>query len=191
MRRAFIIHGWDGAPDNAWIPWLKRELEKRGFKVVVPRMPTPDAPKISTWVAHLAKHVKRVDADTYFVGHSVGCQAIIRYLMTQNKQCGGVIFVAGWFTLKPLSTPDAASKRIARPWFLTPLDLEKTKKNMRASVAIFSDDDPDVPFAKNRSIFKKILGSKIIIEKKKGHFSDDAGITKLPSALKELTLMAG
>ena len=29
MKRAFIIHGWDGYPAEGWFPWLKRELEKK------------------------------------------------------------------------------------------------------------------------------------------------------------------
>jgi len=32
-KRAFLIHGWAGSPDEGWRPWLKTELEKRGFRV--------------------------------------------------------------------------------------------------------------------------------------------------------------
>ena len=31
-----MVHGWDGNPNNHWFPWLKKELEKRGFEVHVP-----------------------------------------------------------------------------------------------------------------------------------------------------------
>ena len=36
MKRVFIIHGWGGYPEEGWLPWLKKELEKNGFKVFVP-----------------------------------------------------------------------------------------------------------------------------------------------------------
>ena len=39
-RRGFLIHGWEGYPEEGWRPWLKNELEKRGFTVSVPASPT-------------------------------------------------------------------------------------------------------------------------------------------------------
>jgi len=33
-KRVFLIHGWEGSPEEGWRPWLKKELEKRGFKVI-------------------------------------------------------------------------------------------------------------------------------------------------------------
>lgn len=91
-RRAFIIHGWSGSPGEGWLPWLGRELEQRDFSVVRPAMPSTDAPKINAWVEHLRDIVGFVDAHTYFVGHSIGCQTILRYLETlpRDSRVGGV-----------------------------------------------------------------------------------------------------
>lgn len=189
-KRVFIIHGWDGSPRDAWIPWLKSELQKRKFTVITPKMPDPKSPKINAWVSHLRKQVKEIDADTYFVGHSIGCQAILRYLMGQQDRCGGAVFVAGWFTLNSESTPDAASRRIAAKWCLDPVDFETARRSMVCSTAIFSDNDPAVPLQANSLVFKKVIGSHIIIEKNKGHFDDEAGVKKLPVALKEIIDMA-
>src|SRR3989338_6493172 len=90
-KRAFIIHGWDGYPDEGWFPWLKAELEKNGFQVHVPAMPESAEPKIETWVSHLSKAVGDVDENTYFVGHSIGCQTILRFLesLPADKKVGG------------------------------------------------------------------------------------------------------
>ncbi|MBU4141279.1 hypothetical protein KKE99_00155, partial [Patescibacteria group bacterium] len=30
QKRIFIIHGWEGAPESNWFPWLKKQLEKQG-----------------------------------------------------------------------------------------------------------------------------------------------------------------
>ena len=30
MKKVFIIHGWEGYPEEGWFPWLKKELESRG-----------------------------------------------------------------------------------------------------------------------------------------------------------------
>ncbi|KKU21207.1 MAG: hypothetical protein UX31_C0020G0013 [Candidatus Nomurabacteria bacterium GW2011_GWA1_46_11] len=72
MKRVFIIHRWDGNPTEDWYQWLKKELEGRGFEVFVPAMPEPDEPKIETWIPFLSQLVGTPDANTFFVGHSIG-----------------------------------------------------------------------------------------------------------------------
>ena len=49
--KAFLIHGWEGYPEEEWFPWLKKELKNRGFQVQVPAMPNPEYPKIEKWVS--------------------------------------------------------------------------------------------------------------------------------------------
>jgi len=99
MKRVFIIHGWGGFPGEGWFPGLKKELEKKNFKVEVPSMPDSEHPKIETWIPFLKKVVGKLDEETYFVGHSIGCQTILRYLEKENKKCGKVILVAPWMNL--------------------------------------------------------------------------------------------
>lgn len=36
MARVVVAHQSTGGWDKDWIPWMKKELEKRGFEVVVP-----------------------------------------------------------------------------------------------------------------------------------------------------------
>ena len=183
-KRVFLVHGWDGNPNNCWFPWLKKELEKRDFEVIIPKMPNPSEPEIDSWVSKLKEVVGKTDEDTYLIGHSIGCQTIMRYLekLDDKNKVNGIIFVAGFFNLPYLETEE--EKVIAEPW-LEPINTEKVKKAVNNIVAIFSDDDPDVPFS-DSNLFKSRLNAKIIMEHKKGHFSDDAGVKELPVALKEL-----
>ena len=181
MKRVFIIHGWSGSPEADWLPWLKKEWESRGIWTAVPFMPNPDEPVIDHWINHLAKVVGVPDRETYFVGHSIGCQAILRYVEHGGSHIGGAVFVAGWFHLTNMETDE--EKRIAKPWLETPIDFEKVRALIPQSVAIFSDNDPDVPLAINRSIFESQLGSQIIVESAKGHFTGSDSVTLLPSAL--------
>lgn len=187
MKRVFIVHGWDGHPEEGWFPWLKKELEAKGFEVFVPELPDAESPRITKWVAKLAKTVGMPDKDTYFVGHSIGCKAIAHYLETlpAGARVGGVVFVAGFFKKLTNLEDDPATQETATLWLEAPLDLEKVKSHLLKSVAIFSDDDPYVPL-ENQNDFRDQLGAEIIIEHKQGHFSGSTGTTELPIALQSV-----
>ncbi|MBI2054552.1 MAG: serine hydrolase family protein [Candidatus Sungbacteria bacterium] len=180
-KRVFIIHGWDGRPDGCWLPWLKRELEAHGFSVFTPAMPNPNAPRVETWVTYLAKQVGTPNEETYFVGHSIGCLTILKYLETIEGPIGGVVFVAGWFSLTPEATPTADEQEIARQWLEQPIDFPKVRRATSSFTALFSDDDPDVPI-ENAKLFRDRMGAEIVIESGKGHFSEGDGVRELPAA---------
>ncbi len=185
MARVFIIHGWEGYPEEGWFPWLKRELEQKGFNVFVPALPNPHKPRIDSWVAFLKKQVKNSYKETFFVGHSIGCQAILRYVesMPNNTKIGGAVFVAGWFNLMSLESEE--EKKIAKPWLEIPINYNKVKKHLDKIIAVFSDNDPFVS-SDNSKIFKEKLGAEIITEHNKGHFSGSDNVKELPSVLKAL-----
>lgn len=188
MKRVIIVHGWGGFPKNHWFPWLKMKLEEIGLEVIIPKMPDSEKPTIQKWVAHLKKVVGKVDKNTFFVGHSIGCQTIMRYLetMEDKNKVGGIVFVAGFFNLPFLKTN--AEKKIAKPWLETPINTDKIKKMTKYTVAIFSDDDPDVHLD-DANLFKDRLSAKIIVEKNKGHFTSNRNVNELPSALSAIRKM--
>lgn len=187
-KRVFIVHGWDGSPEEGWFPWLKKELSARSFTAKVLAMPNPGEPVIKDWVSCLGNAVGRVDDLTYFVGHSIGCQAIMRYLAGINQEihARGVVFVGGWVVLNELATLE--EKRIAEPWLTTKIDFWKVRQHASRFSAIFSDNDKFVPLS-NKDIFERELNSKIKIEHNKGHFSGSDGVLELPSALEEVIQM--
>lgn len=190
-KRVFIVHRWYGSPDADWYPWLKKELENKGFQVSVPAMPNPDAPEIQSWVETVRKAVGQPDADTFFIGHSVGCQTIIRYLesLPINAKVGGAVFVAGWLTLTSQATPSKKEEDIARQWVETPIDVKRVQQHVAKSIAIFSDNDPYVPLDENTKVFK-LFGASVIVEHDKGHYDEDAKTFELPSALRALLEIA-
>lgn len=185
MKKVYIIHGWDGYPEEAWIPWLKSKLEKQGLEVFAPAMPNTAAPKMDKWIPFLTNLVGSVDENTFFVGHSIGNQAILRFLqdLPENSKVGGIVMVAPWVNLLEMETEE--EKILAKPWLETPIDFEKVKNHTKNIVAIFSDDDDCVPTT-DEQIFKEKLNAKTFMEHGKGHFSGGDNITDLPIVFNEL-----
>ncbi len=169
-KRVFIIHGWGGNPDEPWMAWLKGELEKLDIKVIAPQMPDTENPKMESWIPYLAKLVGTPDKNTCFVGHSIGCQTILRYLQTINTEVSQVALVAPWFTLKEDSYKDDEERAIAKPWIEAPIDFEKIKSVAKNIYAILSDDDYYVPIETSDILVKK-LNAHVTVETGKQHYS--------------------
>lgn len=179
--RIYLIHGWGGSPNNDWLPWAKTELENRGYEVIVPNMPGTDTPVIEAWVNHLTELVGEIKSNDIFIGHSIGCQTILRYLEKSKGKANKVVLVAPWFTLSNLSDNEAWN--IADPWIKTPINFDDIKSKANKFIAVFSDNDPWVPYQENLQLFKEKLNPKIITLHNHGHITADEGFTELPELL--------
>src|SRR3990167_2272108 len=118
MARVFIIHNWGGGPLSAWYPWIQEQLEKLGHRVYIPAMPDTERPVIEKWTGYLSSELRDPDESVFLVGHSIGCQTILRWLedLPQPHKLGGVLLIAPWLHLNNL---DAEAQTIARPWLDT------------------------------------------------------------------------
>src|SRR3989344_2014241 len=105
MNRAIIVHCWEGYPKYCWYPYVKKELEEKGFSVKVPTFPETGHP----------------DTNLFLIGHSVGCITILRYLETfsENERVGGVVLVAGF-------TDNIGYEELSN-FFTTPIDFERIR----------------------------------------------------------------
>jgi len=183
-KRVFIIHGFGAIADEGWLGWLRRELENKGFLVFSLQMPNTNKPEIKSWIEHIKNEVGLLDNNTFFIGHSIGCQAIARYLesLPVEEISGGAVFISGFFKRLTMDSFDDESKEITREWLDMPISLIVVKNHLLKSLAIFSDDDPYVPID-NVEDFRNILNSDIIIENKQGHFSSSSGLPEYRSVL--------
>ena len=183
MTRVFLIHGWGGSPDKDWLPWFIFVLKKKEYEVIAPQMPNTDNPQIGLWVDKLTELVGQVRESDIFVGHSIGCQTILRFLekLPIHQKINKVILVAPWFELTNLG--DAAAWAIADPWIKTSINFSNISNKASLFITVFSDNDPWVPIDINRRLFKARLNPKIIVLKNRGHFTQDEGITEIPELL--------
>jgi predicted alpha/beta hydrolase family esterase len=188
-ERAFIIHGYLGYPTEAWLPWLKAMLEKRGYEVWLPAMPHPDRPEIPEWVDFIGKLVGEPDAKTVMIAHSLGGEAVLHYLQTlgeRAKSVGKTVLVACRFPTG--MSPEEADRKvdgdeILKPWMTARADPKSVKIAAGACTVILSDNDPYVPSDEAKAAYQGRFAAEFIIEHGKGHFNEDDNITELPSAL--------
>jgi len=183
MKEILIIHGWAATPKSDWFPFVKEKLTKKGYKVNIPLMPNTDKPKINEWIGKL-KEINP-SKSTVVVGHSIGCQTILRYLEKQNKIFNKVILVAPWVTIKEENADEAEPWEIAKPWVETPIGFSKIKNKSKEFVIIYSENDlagvkEDILDLKNK------LNAKIVNLGKKGHICQGDGVTQLPELIKEI-----
>jgi predicted alpha/beta hydrolase family esterase len=165
MKRAVIVHCWSGSPQYCWYPWVKAQLEQRGFRVTVPAMPDADAPKLATWLPALIQTVGEPDEELYLIGHSIGSVTILRYLeqLPEQSKVGGIVLVAG-FT-DPLGFKELEN------FFSVPLDLEGAKEHLaKGAVLVHSDDDPYVSLHFGHELKEK-LGAELKVLPGMKHFS--------------------
>ena len=167
MNKIYIVHCWGGTKDDGWYPWLDKELSNENTIVYRFNMPNTESPKIEEWTSFLDKQVEKLDANTYFVGHSIGCQTIMRYLQSKEVcKIGGILFVAPWLDL----------------------NFEKVKSFTNNIKCIFSDNDYFVSI-EQKSKFEKLLNAHAIVVKGKGHISQDDDVYELNEILEECNKM--
>lgn len=182
--RAVIVHGYTGRPKRSWLPWLKEQLQVRGVETKVPGMPTPDTPKLKSWLTALKKAVGEPDDGLVLVGHSLGAPTILRYLesLPPGTKVAGVVLVAGF----------------AEPIHLSQLDEFTSGKwndavitaNSGRIIAINSDNDHHVPLEMAEHIRDR-FGADIFILHDAGHINDKSGYTELPEALWAVLTLLG
>ena len=181
MTRVFIVHGWGDKPGDHWMPWLKEQLELNGFSVAAPQMPHTDAPVIGEWVPHLNREVGESGEDAYYVGHSIGCETILRHLeqLPAGAKARGAVFVGPWFVLTNLSAEEEA---VAQPWIDTPIDFARVRSRLPELSSYFSDDDPFVSLD-NQALFEQRLGAHTHLLVGRKHMGNESGMTTFPELL--------
>ena len=183
MNKIYSVHCWDGSKDDGWYPWLDEKLTIENNKVFRFNMPNTANPKIGEWVSFLDQQIDNLDENTYFVGHSIGCQTILRYLESKDvTKIGGILLVAPWLDLLDYAIEDEESYDTAMPWLTEKIDFEKVKKFTNNIHCIFSDNDYFVSIDQ-KDKFEKLLGAKTLVVSGKGHISEEDGVNELDEIL--------
>lgn len=165
MKNVLILHGTAGSSQGNWFPWLKYELESRGYKVWVPDLPLADKPNLQRYKQYILEHWQ-FDKDSIIVGHSSGAVAALALLqyLPVGLQIEKEVLVAPF--------KDNLGREDLRGLFTRPLDFAKIKSHCKKFVIISSDNDPYVPLEHGRFLKDQLNGDLVILDGQK-HFNTE------------------
>lgn len=171
---AILVHGWEGWPENAWFPWLRKELEQRGYTTEALKLPDPAVPDRAVWARMVRKAIR--GPETILIGHSLGCPTILFALQDyEGPPLAGVVLVSGFGR-------DFRIPGLAR-WFNgASVDIPAVKAKAARWAVIHAKGDLVVPLAEGEWLAKQ-LDVPVIIPKQKGHLTSEEFTFEVPEIL--------
>jgi len=184
IENAFLIHGSFGSPDENWMPWLKRELERKGVEVIAPHFPSGEEQTLKNWLREFERYRHMMGPKTIMVGHSIGSAFIFRVLERSDVK------ILSSFLVAPFSRPVRISKydEVNKTFLEKEFDWEKIRKNCGSFHVYGSDNDPYVKFSQEDFVAKKLEASMRVIEGA-GHINEEAGYKEFKELLGDISFL--
>ncbi|MEM2138458.1 MAG: alpha/beta hydrolase [Candidatus Anstonellaceae archaeon] len=180
MPTAFIFHGTAGYPEENWFPWLKHELDKLGFSVIVPQFPTPENQTLENWFKVFERHKREYSPETILVGHSLGGAFLLRVLEKGSIRIRAAFLVAAPIGVLPIKNYDGDRLFLAKPF-----DWEKINRSAGKFIVFHSDNDPYVSLGNGKELAKR-LGTTLAVVPGAGHFNTASGYKEFPLLLEKM-----
>jgi predicted alpha/beta hydrolase family esterase len=186
--RLCIVPRWGGTARSDFYPWLLAQpaVRARFGEILLPEIAQPGEPTIAAWVESLQQVTGGAGSGglgrTYFLGHSVGCQAVLRFLerSSGNTPAAGVLCVAGWWNV------DRPWDSIV-PWLESPMDVARVRAAARRFHVLLSDNDPfTADWRENERAWRERLGAEVRCVSGAKHFN----AAEEPAVLDELLALA-
>lgn len=173
MKNALILHGAGNNSKGNWFPWLKKQLETKGYKVWSPDFPNANVPIQKDWLNTIFSNKEWVfDEDSIIVGHSAGATSILRILerLPKGIRINKAILVAGPIDKGKFPEFFQYKEDLTRKSF----NWDKIKNSSKNFYFIASDNDPYDCGDRHAKVMHEKLGGELIIKKGQGHFNLEA-----------------
>lgn len=177
MKRIYIFPRYSGDENSDWYQKVQREFvhNDKNINIIPLTLPNWDKPSTEEFLAFIREVIpeNKIDSNTYFIGHSIGCKAALLYLNelhTNNPKLrmGGLLCVAGWWNIdKPWPQ--------LKPWIKMPIDFKGIKLICSNNiVSILSDNDPYTSDTQsNKKQWEENLSAKVVIVPGAKHFNSE------------------
>lgn len=179
MKKVLLLHGYNGIPQIFY--WLKQELEKMQYMVIMPNLPPREGVRYSIWKKEMDQLGNELEGELIVVAHSAGNPFIIRYLQKHNLDIKLYIGLAGFSDVYKMEGREdlyEAVKSVAP----TQEELENFKQKVKKRYCIFSDNDHIVPFEILQKHVENIAGIGQMIPNI-GHMGRKSNLQKIPEVV--------
>ena len=182
MKKNFLfVHGVSGT-----VPWLTRlaeDIKSGGNEVMMPNLPIKKEATVEAWQGVLDGLKDRIGLNTVVVAHSLGCLAVVRFLVRVGIKINRIVFVAGFADLRVAGglakdTVDYLAGVIP-PFILTEQEKSEFKKLCKKRHCVYSDDDHLLALD-NLKKFADDLNSEHVFIPNMGHFGSVSGVKDIP-----------
>lgn len=161
--RIIYIHGNQSEHWSfAWAPWLKGELESRGYETFFETFPDSIIARAKYWLPFLEEHVHAGENDV-IVGWSSGAVAAMRYAETHK--------INGSILIGPCVSDLGDELEKQSGYFDSPWNWERIRTNQKNIALVYSNNDPYIP-QEQFKIIQKELNPEILEITGAGHFTD-------------------
>lgn len=173
MKTALILIGWQQPLSGNWYIWLKKELEKKGYRVFLPDLPTmqDDYPDMQQLLDYIERNIP-IDDQTIVFGHSLG--AVLGLRLAERKVFNKLFLIAGW------DFDDLTAEH--RSFWQDKIDHTTIKENVKEIYCITSDNDPFMTAFIVEQMSKRLNGIYVLIENA-GHFTEKYDSRQIPQLL--------
>lgn len=170
MKKAIILHGRPSkreyfnsdypSPSNShWLPWLQRELLRKGILAQTPEAREPHKPAYRSWADAIED--LSPNGETILVGHSCGGGMIVQWLSKNpDKKVGKVVLVAPWIDLEK------------EDWPAFDFELDEDLVSRTKGLTIFhSVDDVEEIQTSVKELRERLAGARYVEFDGRGHFT--------------------
>ncbi len=161
-----------------WIPWVKKELEKKGVVVNNPLMPENWNPDYKKWKMEIEKI--NIDENSVLVGTSAGGAFLVHWLQGSKVKIKKLILLA-----------PAYRNKLNEKWQennLYDFEVSEKLKDKASEIILIEYSNDSDSIKESCKIYSKILGLKPLVLKNRGHFCQKSvdEIMKLPELVDEI-----
>jgi len=165
-----FFHAYQDNSKSVFWPWLRKEIESRGGKVVfAPDLPNTNNPDINEQVDYVLKN-HEFNENTIIVAHSLGNLLLMKLLPKLKKKIHKIIMVSA--PLRP-EFADGKKRPILENCCDFKFDFKEIKNKVREVVVLADKNDHFLPISHTREVAEKLSGKFISTIGKKTHFNND------------------
>ena len=185
MKRALVLHSTGSNPSAVWYPWLKAELEQRGYDVFAPLLPDSDRPNRQTYEQFLRDSGWDF-TDNLVVGHSSGATTALNLLLSDWFPPMKATVLVGTFLNEKLTKPlEDFPQGIFDGLFVEAFDPDKLSQKSPAFYFVHGSNDPYCDIDDARQLCDQLEGTFIEIENGH-HLGGASGVKELPELISAL-----